>query len=162
VIKGTPLQNSINPIDEYLITGADDLLPKAKNIPTGKQNSRAKIEIMNVRESPPHAAVSTHNNPKFPPEIKLIAMNGKINKRKIIIYFLIFIDAKKPKITRAISIRKERLILQISLFGYNPYTNLLSQTLIKIQHAPSREHSSFEVPIKSASKNNQFNNGGTF
>ena len=87
VIKGTPLQNSIKPIDEYLIIGAEDLLPKAKNIPTGKQNSKAKIEIINVRERPPHAAVSTHSKPKFPPEIKLIAMNGKTNNRKIIIYF---------------------------------------------------------------------------
>jgi hypothetical protein len=90
VINGTPLQNSIKPIDEYLITGAVDLLPKAKNIPTGKQNSKAKIEIIKVRESPPQAAVSTHTNPKFPPEIKLIIINGKINSRKIITYFLIF------------------------------------------------------------------------
>jgi hypothetical protein len=88
VIRGTPLQNSIKPIEEYLITGAEDLLPKAKNIPTGKQNSKAKIEIINVRESPPHAAVSTHSNPKFPPEIRLIIINGKINNKKIIIYFL--------------------------------------------------------------------------
>ena len=109
-----------SPIDEYLITGAEDLLPKAKNIPIGKQNNKAKIEIINVRESPPHAIVSTHTNPKFPPEIKLMAMNGKINKRKIIIYFLILGGTKNPEITSAINIRKERLILQISEFGYSP------------------------------------------
>ena len=38
----------MKPIEEYLITGADDLLPKAKNIPTGKQKSIAKIDIIKV------------------------------------------------------------------------------------------------------------------
>ena len=88
VIKGTPRQNSIKPIEEYLVTGAEDLLPKAKNIPIGKQKIKAKIEIINVRESPPQAVVSTHSRPKFPPEIKLIMINGKINNKKIIKYFL--------------------------------------------------------------------------
>ena len=60
VINGTPLQNSIKPIDEYFVTGVEDLLPNAKNIPTGKQKINAKIEIINVRESPPHELVSTH------------------------------------------------------------------------------------------------------
>ena len=87
VIRGTPLQNSIKPMDEYLIIGREDLLPKAKNIPIGKQKSNAKIEMMKVNESPPQAFVSTHTKPKFPPEIKEIAINGKINNRKIIIYF---------------------------------------------------------------------------
>jgi len=90
VIKGTPLQNSIKPMEEYLVTGVEDLRPKAKNIPIGKQKIKAKIEMINVRESPPHAIVSTHFNPKLPPEIKLIIINGKINNRKIIIYFFNF------------------------------------------------------------------------
>jgi hypothetical protein len=87
VIKGTPLQNSINPIEEYLVTGAEDLLPKAKNIPIGKQSIKAKIEIINVRERPPQAVVSTHSKPKLPPWIKLNMINGKTNTKKIIKYF---------------------------------------------------------------------------
>ena len=59
VIKGTPLQNSINPIDEYLTIGKLDLLPRAKKIPRGKHNSIAKIAIINVKESPPQTRVST-------------------------------------------------------------------------------------------------------
>ena len=46
VIKGTPLQNSIKPIDMYLINGNPDLLPKAKAIPIGKQKIKQKKEIM--------------------------------------------------------------------------------------------------------------------
>jgi len=90
VINGTPLQNSMKPIDEYLVTGMEDLLPNAKNIPTGKQKINAKIEIINVSERPPHELVSTHFKPKLPPESKLIIINGKTNKRKIITYFLYF------------------------------------------------------------------------
>ena len=85
VIRGTPLQNSIKPMDEYLITGREDLLPKAKNIPIGKQKSNAKIEMMNVNDSPPQAFVSTHTKPKFPPEIKEMPINGKTNNRKIMV-----------------------------------------------------------------------------
>ena len=33
VIKGTPRQSSIKPIEIYLIAGKEDLLPKAKNTP---------------------------------------------------------------------------------------------------------------------------------
>ena len=80
----------------------------------------------------------------------------------MIIYFFTLAGTKNAKITVPINMRKERLILQISSFGYNPYISLFNQTLIKIQHAPSREHSSFDVPIKSASKNSQFNSGGIF
>ena len=65
VINGTPLQNSIKPIEEYLVTGVEDLLPNAKNIPTGKQNINAKIEIINVSERPPQELVSTHFKPKL-------------------------------------------------------------------------------------------------
>ena len=50
VIKGTPLHNSIKPIDTYLIAGKDDLLPKARNTPIGKQNNIAKADIINVKE----------------------------------------------------------------------------------------------------------------
>jgi hypothetical protein len=120
VIKGTPLQNSIKPIDEYLIIGAEDLLPKAKNIPIGKQNSKAKIEIINVRDNPPHAAVSTHSKPKLPPEIKFIAIKGKINNKKIIIYFLTFGGTKNAVTRNPISNKNDTFILQISVFGYNP------------------------------------------
>ena len=35
VIRGTPLQNSIKPMDIYLIKGNPDLLPSAKAIPIG-------------------------------------------------------------------------------------------------------------------------------
>tara|TARA_B100000927_G_C16145293_1_gene341103 strand:+ start:205 stop:474 length:270 start_codon:yes stop_codon:yes gene_type:complete len=70
VINGTPLQNSINPIDIYLIKGNCDLLPSAKNIPIGKQNIRQKKDIIKVKDKPPQAPVSTHSRPKAPPEIK--------------------------------------------------------------------------------------------
>tara|TARA_B100001029_G_scaffold102951_1_gene84817 strand:+ start:251 stop:634 length:384 start_codon:yes stop_codon:yes gene_type:complete len=90
VIKGTPLQNSINPIEEYLITGNDDLLPRAKNIPTGKQKRMANIEIINVKDKPPHSLVAIFSRPKLPPDKSEIKMKGNTNRRKIIIYFLIF------------------------------------------------------------------------
>ena len=61
VIKGTPLQNSINPIEIYLIIGRSDLLPKDKNNPTGKQNIKQKNETMKVNDNPPQAPVSTHS-----------------------------------------------------------------------------------------------------
>ena len=70
VINGTPLQNSINDKDEYLITLNSDLLPKANIIPIGKQKIREKKETMKVRESPPQAPVSTHSKPNSPPEIR--------------------------------------------------------------------------------------------
>ena len=82
VINGTPLQNSINPIEVYLIAGYEDLLPKARNIPTGKQKSIAKIAIIKVSDKPPQALVATHFKPKFPPEINEIAIKGKTNNRK--------------------------------------------------------------------------------
>ena len=100
--------------------GAEDLLPKAKNIPTGKQNKSAKIEIMNVRERPPQALVSTHFNPNWPPEIKLIDMNGKTNNRKRIIYFLNLTGTKNAAVTKEINKRKDTFILHISESGYNP------------------------------------------
>tara|TARA_B100000700_G_C14422015_1_gene568610 strand:+ start:142 stop:411 length:270 start_codon:yes stop_codon:yes gene_type:complete len=70
VISGTPLQNSINPTDIYLTIGSDDLLPRAKNMPTGKQKIKQKKETIKVKDNPPHAPVSTHSRPKAPPEIK--------------------------------------------------------------------------------------------
>ena len=160
VINGTPLQNSINPIEAYFTTGYEDLLPKARNIPTGKQKSIAKIDTIKVSDKPPQAPVSTHTNPKLPPEIKLIAIKGKINNRKIIIYFLIFGPTKNAVITVPISIKKAALILHISASGYSPYINRVIQNLIKSQHAPSPVHSSLVVPIKLASKNNQFKRPG--
>ena len=62
MIKGTPLQNSINPIEMYLIIGKSDLLPKDKNKPIGKQNIKQKNETINVNDKPPQAPVSTHSN----------------------------------------------------------------------------------------------------
>ena len=70
VIKGTPRQNSINPTEIYLTVGKSDLLPNAKNIPTGKQKIKQKNETINVRDKPPHAPVSTHSRPNAPHEIK--------------------------------------------------------------------------------------------
>jgi hypothetical protein len=70
VINGTPLQNSINPIEIYLTVGNTDLLPKAKNMPTGKQKIKQKKETIKVNDSPPQAPVSTHSSPSDPPEIK--------------------------------------------------------------------------------------------
>tara|TARA_B100002051_G_scaffold121276_1_gene115484 strand:+ start:295 stop:564 length:270 start_codon:yes stop_codon:yes gene_type:complete len=70
VIRGTPLQNSIKPTEIYLMVGKEDLLPSAKNIPTGKQKIKQKNETINVNDKPPQAPVSTHSRPKAPPEIK--------------------------------------------------------------------------------------------
>ena len=70
VIKGTPRQNSIKPIEIYLIRGNPDLLPRAKAIPIGKQKIKQKKEIMKVSDNPPHAPVSTQFNPSnFPNSI---------------------------------------------------------------------------------------------
>tara|TARA_B100000579_G_scaffold53266_1_gene37240 strand:+ start:489 stop:758 length:270 start_codon:yes stop_codon:yes gene_type:complete len=70
VINGTPLQNSINPIEIYLTVGKTDLLPNAKNIPTGKQKIKQKKETIKVKDRPPQAPVSTHSSPNDPPEIR--------------------------------------------------------------------------------------------
>ena len=67
VINGTPLQNSMKPIDIYLINGNPDLLPKAKAIPIGKQKIKQKKEIINVSDNPPQAPVSTQFNPSSLP-----------------------------------------------------------------------------------------------
>ena len=70
VIKGTPLQNSIKPMDTYLIEENWDLRPRANIIPTGKQKIKQKKDIINVKDKPPQAPVSTQSRPKAPPEIK--------------------------------------------------------------------------------------------
>ena len=54
----------------YLTVGNSDLLPKAKNIPTGKQKIKQKKETIKVNDNPPQAPVSTHSRPNDPPEIK--------------------------------------------------------------------------------------------
>ena len=77
VIRGTPLQNSINPIEKYLITGRLDLLPIANKIPIGKQKIIAKIDMTNVKNNPPHSRVSTGANPRNPPEKSINDNNGK-------------------------------------------------------------------------------------
>ena len=64
VIKGTPLHNSINPIEVYLMAGNLDLLPNANIVPIGKQSIRANADTINVNESPPQAPVSTYFKPK--------------------------------------------------------------------------------------------------
>ena len=70
VIKGTPLQNSIIPIDIYLIIGKSDLLPNDKKSPIGKQNIRQKNDTINVNDNPPQAPVSTHSkDSNFPNSI---------------------------------------------------------------------------------------------
>ena len=76
VIKGTPLHNSIKPIDEYLMAGKLDLLPKAKNMPIGNHKIKAKAETINVKDKPPQAPVSTYFKPKFPPEISFNPIIG--------------------------------------------------------------------------------------
>ena len=76
VIKGTPRQSSIKPMEIYLIAGKSDLLPKAKKTPIGKQKIIAKAEIINVSDNPPQAAVSTYLRPKSPPEISLMPIKG--------------------------------------------------------------------------------------
>tara|TARA_B100000945_G_scaffold275601_1_gene239711 strand:+ start:155 stop:409 length:255 start_codon:yes stop_codon:yes gene_type:complete len=63
VIKGTPLQNSINPTEKYLMVGNSDLRPNARNIPTGKQKIKQKKETIKVNDKPPHAPVSTQLSP---------------------------------------------------------------------------------------------------
>ena len=70
VIKGTPLQNSINPTAIYLVVGNSDLLAKANIIPIGKQNIKQKNATMKVNDNPPHDPVSIQANPKEPPDIK--------------------------------------------------------------------------------------------
>ena len=62
VINGTPLQNSIIPIEKYLIIGKSDLLPKDKNKPMGKQKIKQKNDTIKVKDKPPQAPVSTHSN----------------------------------------------------------------------------------------------------
>ena len=56
--------------------------------------------------------------------------------------------------------KKDRLILQCSSLGYIPYTNLLNQTLIYVQHAPEPVQASLESPEIFASKIIQLIDGG--
>tara|TARA_Y100000590_G_scaffold421428_1_gene525097 strand:+ start:364 stop:636 length:273 start_codon:yes stop_codon:yes gene_type:complete len=70
VIKGTPLQNSIIPMDIYLIMGKSDLLPKDKKSPIGKQNIKQKNDTINVNDRPPQAPVSTHSRASSLPNSK--------------------------------------------------------------------------------------------
>ena len=76
VIKGTPLHSSIKPIEEYLMAGNFDLRPKARNIPIGKHNIRAKADTIKVSDNPPHAPVSIYFKPKSPPEINFNPIIG--------------------------------------------------------------------------------------
>tara|TARA_E500000075_G_C6815795_1_gene233000 strand:+ start:370 stop:654 length:285 start_codon:yes stop_codon:yes gene_type:complete len=89
-MSGTPLQNSINPIEKYFITGRFDLLPIANKIPSGKQKMIANIDITNVKNNPPHSRVSTGANPKKPPEKIINDKIGKGKTKKINKYLLNF------------------------------------------------------------------------
>ena len=160
VIRGTPLHSSINPIDTYLIAGKEDLLPKARKTPIGKQNNIANADIINVKERPPHAAVSTYFKPKLPPEINSIPKKGYIKTKNKMKYFLSFDDTKNEIPTIINKIKNAVFILHCSASGYSPYINLLNHTFIKTQQAPSPVQSSLEFPKKFASKTNQFNSGG--
>tara|TARA_Y100000591_G_C21259325_1_gene417342 strand:+ start:274 stop:534 length:261 start_codon:yes stop_codon:yes gene_type:complete len=80
VINGTPLQNSIKPIEIYLIKGNPDLLPSANAIPIGKQKIKQKNEIINVNDNPPQAPVSTQFNPSNLPSSIYSSKNIKYFK----------------------------------------------------------------------------------
>ena len=76
MINGTPRHNSIKPIEVYRIAGKLDLLPRAKNIPTGKHSIKAKAETIKVNDKPPQAPVSTYLRPKSPPDISFNPIIG--------------------------------------------------------------------------------------
>ena len=86
--------------------------------------------MIKVKANPPHSFVGIFSRPKLPPDSSEIKIKGKINNKKIIIYFLIFGAAKKAAATVNISIIKAILTLQIWSFGYSPYINLSNHTLI--------------------------------
>tara|TARA_A100001015_G_scaffold126810_1_gene140523 strand:- start:1 stop:411 length:411 start_codon:yes stop_codon:yes gene_type:complete len=117
VIRGTPLQSSIKPIEIYLIAGKEDLLPRAKITPIGKQKSIANAEIIKVNERPPQAALSTYSSPKLPPEISLIPKNGKTKTKNKMKYFLSFSETKNETPTIANKIKKAVFILHCSASG---------------------------------------------
>ena len=59
VIRGIPLQNSINIVEIVLAMGILDLLPKAKIIPKGKEATIPVIATTRVTSNPPQSDVST-------------------------------------------------------------------------------------------------------
>ena len=63
VIKGIPLQNSINIIDKAFTTGNLDLLPKARIIPSGSAKIIPIKPNNTVKKAPPHLCVLTDSNP---------------------------------------------------------------------------------------------------
>ena len=84
----------MKPIEIYFIAGKEDLLPRTKITPIGKQKSIANAEMIKVNESPPKAALSTYSSPKLPPEISFIPKNGKTKTRNKIKYFFSFSETK--------------------------------------------------------------------
>ena len=58
------------------MAGKFDLRPKARNIPIGKHNIRAKADTIKVNDNPPHAPVSIYFKPKSPPEINFNPIIG--------------------------------------------------------------------------------------
>ena len=107
-------------MDEYLIAGKLDLLPKAKNIPIGKHNINANAETIKVSDNPPQAPVSTYFNPKSPPDISFNPMIGYMNNRNINKYFLYLGETKKEAPTKANNIIKAEFIRHCSVSGYMP------------------------------------------
>ena len=63
VIRGIPLQNSINIVQRSLVIGISDLLPNASNIPKGRDATIPVIAITRVRRRPPQSSVSIGANP---------------------------------------------------------------------------------------------------
>ena len=76
-------------------------------------------------------------------------------------YFLNFSVTKYPTDPSANNEIKDKLILHCSSFGYKPYINLLNQTLMYVQHAPSPVQASFELPEILASITVQLSTGGS-
>ena len=70
-------------------------------MPTGKQNSIAKIEIMKVRARPPHSLVGIFSKLKFPPDRRDIKIKGKTNSKKIIKFFIM--DYSKIILTKVMT-----------------------------------------------------------
>ena len=65
VIKGMPLQNSINIMERALTTGNLDRLPKARTTPSGKANTMPIKPKRTVKKPPPHLWVITCSRPNF-------------------------------------------------------------------------------------------------
>ena len=63
VIRGIPLQNSINIVHNTLATGISDLLPKANRTPKGREATIPVMAIRRVKRRPPQSNVSIGSKP---------------------------------------------------------------------------------------------------